>query len=340
MHIPPKPPWYSTPTAIVPLPIAVPISCNSLIESPTDTRQNKSYDNIENNNDRLDDDDDDDVDCFPRQDKQPVLPQDISPNAPTASTANNTSPSLIETPTAPMNTDNNNNNNKRRRPAPARTNRSAHRGFKTKTKPTHTVVPTAPLLVWDGTQYQLDYNHDHRPISTWDGTTHTDIVYDDDDDDDDYNGTNDYAYGDPFNMSDSSNQLQFTQCLKTVQFQKRLQAAQHIDTTTKNMHESHTASHNTNHNNHPKKTHDNETHKRRPDTVHDAPKSYVIFFASLGNERLAMNGCFLVLLLRVSTQKIPLQRTSSTLLELIRYDGLKRKVVYLFTYIQYNSVCM
>ena len=22
-----------------------------------------------------------------------------------------------------------------------------------------------PLLVWDGTQYQLDYNHNHRPIS-------------------------------------------------------------------------------------------------------------------------------------------------------------------------------
>ena len=235
-------------------------SQNSLTKSPTDESTKnctkKSYDNIEN--DRPDDDDDnnnnnndDDVDCFPRQDKQPVLPQqDISP---TATTANNTSPSLIESST-----------DKRtiQRTTAARTKQSAYRGFR---KPTHTVVPKAPLLVWYGTQYQLDYNHDHRPISAWDGTTRTNIVYDDDDD---YNGTNDYAYGDPFNMNDSSNQLQFTQCLKTVQFQKRLQAAQHIDTTTKNMHASHTASHNTNHNNHPKQTHDDETHKRRPDIVH------------------------------------------------------------------------
>ena len=49
--IPPKPPWYSTPTAILSLPTAVPISCNSLIESPTDANKNcnsESYDNIEN----------------------------------------------------------------------------------------------------------------------------------------------------------------------------------------------------------------------------------------------------------------------------------------------------
>ena len=127
----------------------------------------------------------DDVDCFPRQDKQPVLQQqDISPTAPTA---NNTSPSLIESSTdkrtAPMNTDNNNNNNNRQCTTPARTKRSVDRRSQ---KPTHTVVPKAPLLVWDGTQYQLNYNHDHRPISTWDGTTHTDIVYEDDED---YNGT-------------------------------------------------------------------------------------------------------------------------------------------------------
>ena len=44
-----------------------------------------------------DNDNDNDVDCFPRQDKQPVLPQpDISPTAPTA---NNTPPSLIESST-------------------------------------------------------------------------------------------------------------------------------------------------------------------------------------------------------------------------------------------------
>ena len=75
MPIPPKPPWHSTSTAIVSLPTAVPISCDSLIESPTDTPatencKNTPYDNIENkiknnNNDRPDDDDDDDVDCFP-----------------------------------------------------------------------------------------------------------------------------------------------------------------------------------------------------------------------------------------------------------------------------------
>ena len=64
----------------------------SFIESPTDTpatenRKNKSN---KNNND-YPDDDDDDVDCFPRQDKQPVLPQDISPT--------NTLPSLIESTT-------------------------------------------------------------------------------------------------------------------------------------------------------------------------------------------------------------------------------------------------
>ena len=77
MPIPPKPPWYSTPTAITSLPTAAP-NCNSLIESPTDTPHNIENNNTNNNNDRPDDDDDD-VDCFPRQDKQPVLPQDISP---------------------------------------------------------------------------------------------------------------------------------------------------------------------------------------------------------------------------------------------------------------------
>ena len=75
--IPPKPPWYSAPTAIASLP-------TSLIESPMDTPatencKNTSYDKIKNNNNDRPDDDDDDVDCFPRQDKQPVLPQDISP---------------------------------------------------------------------------------------------------------------------------------------------------------------------------------------------------------------------------------------------------------------------
>ena len=111
MPIPPKPPWHSPPTAFVFLPTAVP-DCNSLIESPTDTPHNIENKIKNNNNDRPDDHDDDDVDCFPRQDKQPVLPQNISPNA----NANSTSPSLIEsttdTPTAPMNPNNNNNNDR------------------------------------------------------------------------------------------------------------------------------------------------------------------------------------------------------------------------------------
>ena len=108
MPIQAQPPWYSTPTAIAPLPTTVPISCNSLIESSLDTPatvncKNKSYDNIE-----IDCPDDDnnnkDVDCFPWQDKQPVLPKDISID---------TLPSLIESPTDkftnPMNTNTNNN---------------------------------------------------------------------------------------------------------------------------------------------------------------------------------------------------------------------------------------
>ena len=52
----------------------------------------------------------------------------------------------------------------------------------------------------------------NRPISTWNGTTHTDIVYDDDDN---YDGRTDYdyAYSDSFNMNDPSVQLQFEKCL-------------------------------------------------------------------------------------------------------------------------------
>ena len=103
MPIPPKPPWYSTPTVIVPLPTAV-SNCNSPIESPPDTRP--ATENCKNNNDRPDDDDNnDDVDCFPRQDKQPVIPQqDISPT--------DTLPSLIEstTDTPTDSTDNKNKN--------------------------------------------------------------------------------------------------------------------------------------------------------------------------------------------------------------------------------------
>ena len=73
--------------------------------------------------------------------------------------------------------------------------------------------------------------------------THTNIVYDDDNDDatndytyDDYDEcgyTYDYAYGDFSNMNNPSVRLQFKKCLQTVQFQNRLQAEQHIDTTPK-----------------------------------------------------------------------------------------------------------
>ena len=78
--IPPKPSWYAITTTTQTLPSPPVLSRNSLIESQTETPatencKNKSYDNIEN--DRPDDDNDDDVDCFPWQDKQHVLPQDI-----------------------------------------------------------------------------------------------------------------------------------------------------------------------------------------------------------------------------------------------------------------------
>ena len=45
------------------------------IESSTDVPTN-------NNNNRPNDDNDDNADCFSRQDKQPVLPQDIPNNLP------------------------------------------------------------------------------------------------------------------------------------------------------------------------------------------------------------------------------------------------------------------
>ena len=84
----------------------------------------------------------------------------------------------------------------------------------------------------------------HRPISTWNGSTHTDIVYDDDDD---YDGRTayDYAYGDPFNMNDPSVRLQFEKCL-----QHRLQAAQYIDTMPTHTHTTPQATPNENHSKH------------------------------------------------------------------------------------------
>ena len=67
-----------------------------------------SYNNIDTDRPN---DNDNEINCFPRQDKQPVLQQqDVLPTAPTTT---DTSPSLIESPTdKSTNTDNTNNNNK------------------------------------------------------------------------------------------------------------------------------------------------------------------------------------------------------------------------------------
>ena len=94
MPIPPKPPWHAMTTTAHKPPSTVVPSRNSLIESPTDIPATDKIEyNINNNNDCPDDDNNNnsDVDCFPRQDKQPVQPQDISPN--------DTLPSLIESTT-------------------------------------------------------------------------------------------------------------------------------------------------------------------------------------------------------------------------------------------------
>ena len=77
-------------------------------------------------------------------------------------------------------------------------------------------------LVFFAVQYQLDYNHNYRSLFVRDGTTHTNIVYDDDDNDDyddydEYGTAYDYAYGDSFNMNDLSVRLQFKKYLQTVQ---------------------------------------------------------------------------------------------------------------------------
>ena len=213
-------------------PIANDIS-PSLIESSTDNpaTKNKSYDNIENN--RPDDDNNNnDVDCFPRQDKQPVLPQDISPTAPTAN-ANTTPPSSIESPTD-KSTDTTDHDNDRRPTTDTRSDDFLH------SNNTHIHPHDCPRWQQEHKQLQAMFpqfftNHvtapsPIRPISTWNGTTHTDIVYDDDDDFDgrtDY----DYAYGDSLNMNDPSVRFQFEKCL-----QHRLQATQYIDTMPKHTH--------------------------------------------------------------------------------------------------------
>ena len=128
--------------------------------------------------------------------------------SPTAPTANNAPPSIIESSTEKSTENNDNNNN----------DQTDYYNDDDDDDEIHHA--DAPLLVWDGTQYQLDYNHNYRSLFVRDGTTHTDILYDDDDDDDDYDkyGTAyDYAYGDSFNMNDLSVRLQFKKYLQTVQ---------------------------------------------------------------------------------------------------------------------------
>ena len=63
----------------------------------------------------------------------------------------------------------------------------------------------------------------------------------------------------------------------------------------------------------------------------DAPQSWVIIFACLGNKRSTDKHIILYQFLRDSTQKNTVTRTFSILLELIRYKdkGLEVKVFYL-----------
>ena len=61
----------------------------------------------------------------------------------------------------------------------------------------------------------------------------------------------------------------------------------------------------------------------------DAPQSWVIIFACLGNKRSTDKHMILYQFLRDSTQKNTVTRTFSILLELIRYKGLEVKVFYL-----------
>ena len=72
--------------------------------------------------------------------------------------------------------------------------------------------------------------------------------------------------------------------------------------------------------------------------VKDAPKSYVIISAFLGNKRLAVYGGFLVLRLRISTQNTVTITRSSTLLDFIRYEGRRIWLSQLFVALLYNKI--
>ena len=95
--------------------------------------------------------------------------------------------------------------------------------------------------------------------------THTDIVYDDDeatnyeyaDYDDEYGASYDYAYSDPFDMNNPLVRLQFKQCLQIVAHTS-IHSASHTASHTASLVTTKT----------PKKTHDDETHSRRSNTIH------------------------------------------------------------------------
>ena len=136
---------------------------------PTNTNNN----NINNNTDCPDYDNNNDVVCFPWQDKELVLPQDISPNATNALTRLIASTTDKSTPMI--------------HPHNSPQWQQEHRQLQAMFPQFVTAHVAAPSLI-------PIYAND-RPISTWNGTTHTDIVYDDDND---YDGRTDYdyAYGD------------------------------------------------------------------------------------------------------------------------------------------------
>ena len=197
-------PWYSFP---------IPAYAHNPTQAPrkrtpkrTRTKQSAYRDN---NNNRPDDDnnDNDDVDCFPRQDKQPVpQQQDISPTAPTAN-ANNASPSFIEsfTDTATENCKN--------------------KSYDNIENNTNVINPTIHPHVFDVACF---HRHDKQPTDndddddTYDDYAYDaydeyeDSAYDDGDDDDSYasSTSEDYynhdnviidMYGNKFTIDDNDN---------------------------------------------------------------------------------------------------------------------------------------
>ena len=180
--------------------------------------------NIEN--DRPDDNDnnnkDDDVDCFPRQDKQPVLPQDISPNA-------TLRPSLIESPTDKSTDPTDNNNNNKNNNEPSDDDNDDADCF----PPQQRVLPQDLTIPPHATNPNDDDDstviHDNRYYANSDDSSYTDSYdYDDrhyDDDDDiylaysydtdykfDYNNPLDADDGDDYDNDDDDDDDSYTYC--------------------------------------------------------------------------------------------------------------------------------